>query len=1151
MLSSCRDELWNDIFENGGDCITLDLDFMPASSSELQTRGSLWSMPGGGMSNIRDICLVIFDENGRYEDLIDISDSHYEENKNYDRTEEDTSNGQPTSELTSIRRKYRLDLPTGNFYVYAVANLGEYTDAAITKSTYSVLVDEMKVKSMTREEFRAYRTVWNPSNYRCNSEMTGICTVGSLPGNAVFTGDTDTDSPIYLRPGLQLHCWLRRLASKVTVDFDATNLNPSTTIYLKEIRVRDIPYDCSLFNKNSPSHYSIGNHTVPVDSPYGLMSNSRSVHGIRLCGDAYTQENNEETDHKNWPFLTAGIPTLKDLVKAFDTDVTIPSAVTARRDVLNTINHSNSAPCLYFYENMQGRDESKPKAADADNDGIIDSPDSYLSTDENYKDQVPGGSYVEVIAYYQSLEKGNEGEGNIIYRFMLGKDIVCDYNAERNYHFKLTLCFNGYANDVDWHIEYDRDKPPYSIPDEYYISYGYNESMEFPVTVSGELKDGIITAEIVRNDWQPSQMWMDVHPPTYANGVDTFTPYPNGNIPYPDGDINKVSLGFLSLRKPQNDVIGATKTASSGDSHAYILKAWKGEALDDGDKSRNRYTDHNVLYNTNHYNVANYQTLYAGRRSLGYRVYQFTGMDENTPTGDIYYDERVRPEYAETEDGGFHVHTIKSESKILPRTSTFYIPMYTRERNICTKTGYTGENPYVNYQRRAQVILRFTVVDRKNRETVCVKRVNIIQVAKIGNPLGIWRDWNNAAPFDIQLRYFQEDGLTYSDLTSHEGGWSAEVEQGADWILLNGGRKKVTGKKGENIHFTYRPVGILSNSRQVRCGIITVRYHNYACIHKIFVRQGYAPLRMSPESPAFHTFNLVTSTSEAKNPCDEGSMFRSGNLAYPIDAINNINDAPNWARVTPGMFKDHKNTDLYIAGRYINGKQVTKKWDEIQSIGHYPGYVWDDITINGKTSRLMSIQDILFLRDGYDGNTERMRYQYGVLYSDKATKTAGSQSEAFHYKQADPNSHSYGMRGCFVYNNIDGRQIFFPIGSSGYGVRKAERKTVVAPNEMKWSADPLEIGTAVVRYAAGRMSYSNAPAYTPLLWDIFRAEGANYWAKQTYDDASKGTSGKNRSALDLNFKTFDFSALGEEMFFGDKFDPGHGSDACFIRLVDD
>lgn len=1144
-FTSCRDDMFDNIFYNGGDGIVLDIDFMPMADNDLQSRSDpvIYSFPGNGMSDIRDICLVIFDVAGNFKDVVDISTDHYEEIKNYERTESDTSNGLPPAETTTIRRKYNLDLPTGDYYVYAVANLGEYaSDNSILKSTYAALtdVDDINISSLSRDQFRKIRRVWSKDNFRNNSEMTGVCTVGALPGDAVYTSDTDHDAPISLHAGLNLHCWLRRLASKLTVDFDASNLDPSTTIYLKEIRVRDIPYDCSLFEKNRAYHSSIGENTVPIDQPGGLRS--PEAHGIRLCDNAYALSDNGEQDHRNWPFITSGVPTLRDLAVLSDTDPSIPASVKAQKELLLQINHSNAAPCIFFYENMQGRDESKPKAADADLDGIIDSPDSYEPDDKDFKDQMPGGTYVEVIAYYHSLAKGNEGEGNIIYRFMLGKDVICDYNVERNYHYKLTMCFNGYANDVDWHIEYDRDKPAYSMPDEYYISYGYNEMMEFPITVSGELKDGLITAEIVQNDWQPSIMWVDQKPQTFPNNASTYSPFPAAYIPYPNDDHRGVSLGFLSLRKSQNDVIGATKAASEAGSHSYIWRAWSGMQLDQGDKSRNQFITDNSLYQTNYDGLDYYDTDYKGKRTLGYRVYKFDGLDSETPTGDLNYTSANRPEYAETEDGGYRVHTIKSSSSIYPRTSTFYIPMYTRERNICTKTGFTGENPYKNFQRRAKVRIRFTVIDRHGNEHKCDKVVNIIQVVKLGNPMGIWRDWNNAAPFEVQLKYLKEDGINFEDLTSHEGGWSAEVEVGADWILLNGGKKKVTGKKDEKIRFTYRPVGILSNKNQVRCGIITIRYHNFACVHKIFVRQGYAPLRLSPNSAAFHTGNLITSSSEATNPCDEGSMFKCGNLDYPIASSNNVNDIHDWARVAPNMFKDHSNTDFKIAGT-----SITRKWSEIPSYGSPTTFTWPEITINGKTATIMRISDIKELRDGSDSDTDRSRYQFGVLYTDKSIYTGNTIHEAFHYKQNDPATHSYGMRGCFVYNNTDGKQIFFPIGSSGYGVRKAKRNTMTAPNELGWYENP-EVGTAVLRYSAGRITYNNTPTYIPLLWDIFSAEGACYWADAPGWDSTKES--PIRTSLDLNFRTFDFNTLGEELFNGTKVNAANGSDACFIRLID-
>ncbi|MDE5791329.1 MAG: hypothetical protein K2H96_08890, partial [Muribaculaceae bacterium] len=645
-LTSCRDDFFGDIFEHEGDDIMLDIDFMPAGSSDLETRASLWSFPGDGMSDIRDLCLVLFNESDQLEEIIDISNvtddiTYIETEEN--RTEADTSNGLPTTETVSKRRKYRLKLPTGKYYVYAVANLGTYTADAITTSTYNAL-QTMDISD--RSKFRSYRKIWQADNFRNNSEMTGIVTVGALTGNEVFSSTSEKtmdENPIYLRPGLNLHCWLRRLASKVTVDFDAANLDPSTTIYLKEIRVKDIAYDCSLIESNTA--------TANRDVEHGIRNDEG--HGIRLCADAYAAEGQEEENHKYWPYLTAGVPTLRDLTASFNNpDSKAPQGLKNQKGLLESISHSNSAPCIFFYENMQGRDESKPKFADIDNggpDGMIDSPDSFLDTDPDYKDQVPAGTYVEVTAYYRSLAKGNEGEGKIIYRFMLGKDVICDYNAERNYHFKLTLCFNGYANDVDWHIEYDRDKPPYSMPGEYYISYGYNEMTEFPITVSGTLKDGIITAEIIENDWGPSTMWEETRPTEGTEGADTFyANYPRSSVKAPTQDPDKLSLGFLSLRKPQNEILGSQIAVGDGDDQSlgYLWKIWNGDQLSDATcYSRTEVSLNDEIYTKDYYGVKN-----PGKRTLGYRVFSYGDLDSKE-TGEINYDSSVRPEYADDKDG--------------------------------------------------------------------------------------------------------------------------------------------------------------------------------------------------------------------------------------------------------------------------------------------------------------------------------------------------------------------------------------------------------------------------------------------------------------------------------------------------------------------
>ena len=131
---------------------------------------------------------------------------------------------------------------------------------------------------------------------------------------------------------------------------------------------------------------------------------------------------------------------------------------------------------------MQG--EGKDKRQDSDDDHKLDAPGNKEEGDAGYKDDKPYGSYIEVKAYYRSINADRIGSGEITYRFMLGKDVKTDYDAERNHHYKLTLKFNRFANDVDWHIDYTEEDPGMLIPSPFYISYLYNHTMLMPLKIN-------------------------------------------------------------------------------------------------------------------------------------------------------------------------------------------------------------------------------------------------------------------------------------------------------------------------------------------------------------------------------------------------------------------------------------------------------------------------------------------------------------------------------------------------------------------------------------------------------------------------------------------------------------------------------------------
>ncbi|MCM1076726.1 MAG: hypothetical protein NC411_05135 [Bacteroides sp.] len=1168
-LTGCRDELFDGyVNAEGKTKVSLLVDFMPIAENSISSRAANVSnaTKGDCMADIEDLCIVLFKPNGEFEEIIDIKAGQYTE-ENIDRGNGDASNGVIAGETQTKRRTIDLTLPVGQYYMYAVANLNDGT-----QSTYDYLVNECEIETMNRTDFRKIRRTWDYNIIANNSEMAGYFTQAITPGSSIKSQIEAPEGKVTVQPGVAFHCWLRRLASKVTVNFDARDLAKSTTIYIKSVKVYDIPYDCAILDYNSVGENSKKNQ------PFGLLTNDSIVQAIEFS---------ESTNYSDWPYLTSGDTNLNDFQNE------------------NEIGHENSHYSLFFYENMQGEGESKHQDAGyrdengvlvewvkdekgnlipAQPDGYIDSPDSTNPDNPHYKDGKPAGTYIEVNAYYVSNALGNEGSGEIIYRFMLGKDADNNYDAERNHHFKLTLCFKGYANDYDWHIEYKEDQTHITIPNPYYISYGYNESLELPITIMGDIVDNKVTATIVRNDWWPSKLWEDteasteyhlsrdkvyyndedkkqaqkyrnelkaaLHEMEYYKGHDerlpevvhaySSNPAGRSGILYNEG----IAHGFLSLRKPHYDYFGDRASGAQDGIDNYIWKDWQG-----------------ILENTD------LPKLFKEGRTLGRRVYTFTDTNSDKTYSDGENDEDA--------DGNYRVVVNNGASKQTRRT-TLYLPLYTRQKNLSKKTAYSGENPYTTEQRRAQVWYSFKI--KVGDEIIPVDTlIDIIQVAKLENPTGIWRDWNNAAPFDVVQKIMDgANSLSYRNLQSR-GGWSAEVEFGADWIMLNGGKRKVYGADMTNIAFTYRPAGTLIDDSKVRCGVILIKYHNYTCHHRIFVRQGYAPIQLinnDKTSGKWHSFNMITRDEEAKSPLDEGSMFRYGNWEDAFDSKNSYNDnnydntgklvdnPTPWINVNQLSFKDHSTTNFLMAGQYnADGTQKTKKWSETKANTKTKvadgKFVWSDaetFDFNGKQCKLMRIEDVRRVREG--GTDRNTRHSFGILYGDKTTRTATTTQEAWYYQSGDEITETYGMRGCFMYNRTNGKQVFLPVGKAAHGHRKAKRNsTASTPSQIgdEYGYGIREVGEGVLRYAAGRITFMKnsgekaEASYQPLFYDNFRRPGAVYWLNSPGEYLGDGgTMISGRTALDLNYFTFDFNTLGEEMFQAGE----DNSDACFIRLVE-
>lgn len=166
-----------------------------------------------------------------------------------------------------------------------------------------------------------------------------------------------------------------------------------------------------------------------------------------------------------------------------------------------------------------------------------------------------------------------------------------------------------------------------------------------------------------------------------------------------------------------------------------------------------------------------------------------------------------------------------------------------------------------------------------------------------------------------------------------------------------------------------------------------------------------------------------------------------------------------------------------------------------------------------------------------------------MLYADGATTTQKKVADAYgwyRFDLGDRPDNKKGMRGMFAYywdendpgNEFTAKNIFFPIGRSGYGHRKAAKKEDV---------------DGTLRYSCNRDGYASVfENVAPLFCHLYRRPGAIYYARET-SDSYLGWDGNTYNdtfyALDINYFTFDVNAITAS-------NVGSGADACFLRFVE-
>lgn len=1014
-VTSCYDEFMKqEIIGEGKASISATLDFKPMSSALSRTRAA-----GDALKDISSLHVLLYDKDKNLIEKWKI-DGYTVSDEN--RNDSDAENGN-SAETSTKRATFKLpeEIGFGKYYMYAVANIPDL----LTNSAYSEAIK-------TVDGLKGIPLTWDSENVAKNGQMIGFFTKSSAPALSA-----DDESLIVNEKSVKLHAWLRRAASKVTVAFDGSNLKEGVFIYIQSVQIKDIPSRCYLGKDNN-----VGREGYTLDMPGSGpdMSDGETItyHEGDMAEDFEYGEGC--ADHR----VTVGSPHFGS--------------------------HDETAPALYFYENMQGAGVTMPdKRQDADNNGILDFPglpnkpeDPNKEWNYRLKDAVPYGTYIEVHAHYISNNSERLGNGHIIYRFMLGQNETNDYNAKRNCHYKLTLKFKNFANEADWHIEYEEPEPGVMTPEPYYISYLYNHSMMYPIKVNtGGRKIEYIKAEILENNWAPYNASSDIY----------YTGAPNG--------VTAPWNGFLSLHK-------TTKT---------------------------------VLYENEIGSNEQYYNTVPKRGEREYKDFVLPeGITSKEFTTDVSHpDDKYRVEKHPTEANTYNI----------------YIPMYTRAKQMISTTGYTGNNPYVAYQRKARVKITTKL---EGLDEIFENEVPIYQVRRVVNPKGIYRSLKNSKSFHVVLKRLPRENDQMFKTFQSEGQWKAYVvkETNGKGITLSVTDpmttelkddpeygKAIYGKTGSVIDFNVNFEQSSDNLSENRYAIIRVEYHNYTCQHLIFVRQGDNPDDLVAGGVKWYAMNMKTTSELASNPLDEGSLFKFGNWSQPIDALSNKNPFEPWINVTPGDFKVYPEDGLTNAAT-----GVKMGWTDIIQTNTTKGFGNPQMA----NARVATGADFWELRNSY------IEQGYGVLYGDDATETADDIVEVYGYDY-EHNKSGRGMRGCFAYNRETGKNLFFPIGASGYG----HRKQSYTPT---WG-DP-ETLDGVLRYASGRTQLYPSPVERPLFYDIYKRPGGIYWLNAEIPQNQFTPTDGVSLGWDINYFSFDFNFISKDNLIR-----SGGSDACFVRCVVD
>lgn len=487
----------------------------------------------------------------------------------------------------------------------------------------------------------------------------------------------------------------------------------------------------------------------------------------------------------------------------------------------------------------------------------------------------------------------------------------------------------------------------------------------------------------------------------------------------------------------------------------------------------------------------------------------------------------------------------------------YSIPLWTRPMDL--GKGFSGYNFFFHNGRKAQVKVSGTF-----RGSHFEKTVEVIQVKRLENPNGVWRPHNSAKPFKVIVSTQPYEGApNYEPLVSYVGPWTAVVDRSCmDWveISLDGTTwtsRYVSDVVNSTIQFYYRPKGTIA-SDQVRYGMIHVYYHDNNCEHTIFVRQGYAPTRFRGSNFSWLVGNQYSKDKMVDTPTMEGSMFKYGNEDDAILAENNLKSGYGFYH--PGTknmaycstFKLNSNYDeaKVKADPYqVQYAEYIGDWSRSFDLANGSSKTWNNIGSKRKADEGFATMKVA--KEEHWKTLANFDREYGILYGDECSETQLVTENAQQYLRPGDQK---GMRGTFVYDYSNGTQLFFPIGTTGFGRRIAfdcNSDKTAYPNEYaKWFTFGAHLKYAQRHYEMPKATAENLP----MLYNLFESPGAVYWSRNRVPDPNMSglqTLQDGTIGFDMNYFTFGFEVMRSANIVGTyQNNPScFFSDACFVRCV--